>query len=393
MTSPNDVAQQSRASLPELDRALVLRALTGVVDPELGEDVVALGMVRFVEISGSQVRVGLALTIAGCPLRNQLHDDVTRVVGTLAQVSDVEVEISSMDKDERAALMSRARRLAQERAVKTDVPASARVLGIVSGKGGVGKSSLTVNLAISLAQRGCTVGVLDADIWGFSIPRMLGVEGPMQARAGKMVPLEQSVGPGLLKVVSMGFLSGENDAIMWRGLVLNRAVQHFLEDVHWGELDYLLVDMPPGTGDVQMGLARMLPHTELLVVTTPALAAQKVAGRAADMAQKGHLRIAGVIENMAGFTCEHGERYDLFGAGGGQRLADLIGAPLVGSIPIDPTMTAGGDIGIPAALGDGPLAKLFSELAEAVMSEIAPRREMDACSARMLQALDLAPKG
>ncbi len=390
MTSPNDLRGQFTTSSSDPGREEVLQALSGVVDPELGEDVVALGMVRFVDIAHGKVRVGLALTIAGCPLRNQLHDDVTRVVGALAGVEQVAVEISAMDKEERAALMSTARRLAQDRPIQTDVPTSARVLGIVSGKGGVGKSSVTVNLAIALARRGCTVGLLDADIWGFSVPRMLGLEGPLQARAGKMIPHEQHVDKGLLKVVSMGFLSGEDEAIMWRGLVLNRAVQHFLEDVHWGQLDYLLLDMPPGTGDVQMGLARMLPRTELLVVTTPALAAQKVAGRAADMARKGHLRVAGVIENMAGFTCEHGVRYDLFGSGGGQRLADLIGAPLVGSIPIDPAMAAGGDIGVPAGRGDGALAGLFADLAERIVTEIAPLRVMDGCSARLLRALDEA---
>jgi ATP-binding protein involved in chromosome partitioning len=213
----------------------------------------------------------------------------------------------------------------------------------------VGKSSITANLAATLAARGLSVGVLDADIGGYSIPRMLGVENEkLEADDDKKIlPIEKKVGTGLLKVVSMGAMQGaeEDEAIMWRGFMLNRAVQHFLEDVRWGNgsLDYLLIDMPPGTSDVQMGLARMLPRTEMLIVTTPALAAQKVAARAADMARKGYLRVAGVIENMSAFTCEHGTAYPLFGEGGGARLADQIGAPLLGSIPIDPAVALGGD--------------------------------------------------
>src|SRR6202023_1705665 len=201
-----------------------------------------------------------------------------------------------------------------------------RVLAIASGKGGVGKSSITVNLAVALARRGLTVGILDADIWGFSVPRLLGMEGGVEARQGKMVPLEKPVGRGVVRVLSMGFLADEEQAIMWRGLVLNRAVQQFLQDAHWGDIDYLLIDLPPGTGDVQMGLARLLPRTEMLVVTTPPLAAQKVAARAADMARKGYLRVAGVIENMSDFTCEHGTSYALFGSGGGARRARGSGA-------------------------------------------------------------------
>ena len=194
----------------------------------------------------------------------------------------------------------------------------------------------------------------------------------------------------------MGFLSGEDDAIMWRGLMLNRAVQHFLEDVRWGELDYLLIDLPPGTGDVQMGLARMLPRTEVFLVTTPNEAAQKVAGRAADMARKGHLRVAGVIENMSAFTCEHGETYAIFGEGGGQRLADDIGVPLVGSMPLDAGLAAGGDAGVPVALGsDGKLAEVFAALAARVATEIAPLVEMTGCSARLLERVEqaLGPAG
>ena len=212
----------------------------------------------------------------------------------------------------------------------TDIPPTTRVLAVASGKGGVGKSSISVNLAVALARRGLVVGLLDADIWGHSVPRLLGLDGVVHAEKGKMIPLERPVGAGLLKVISMGFLSGEDEAIMWRGLMLNRAVQHFLEDVRWGGIDYLVIDLPPGTGDVQMGLARMIPRTEVLVVTTPNKAAQAVAGRAADMARKGHIRVAGVIENMSAFTCGHGETYEIFGSGGGRRLAEQIGVPAGG---------------------------------------------------------------
>jgi ATP-binding protein involved in chromosome partitioning len=254
---------------------------------------------------------------------------------------------------------------------------------------------VTVNLAAGLAARGFTVGLLDADIAGFSVPRMLGVEGRLQARPAetghgvRIEPMTKAVGAGLIKVVSMGFLSPENEAIMWRGLMLNRGVQHLIEDVAWGDLDYLLVDMPPGTGDIQMGLARMLPRAEMLIVTTPALAAQKVAVRAADMARKGYLRVAGVIENMSGFTCNHGEHYDLFGSGGGARLAAEIGAPLLAQIPLQPAISAGGDRGEPAAVGGDEAAQSFAILVDAVL-EVAPMVEMQGCTARMLDAVELA---
>jgi ATP-binding protein involved in chromosome partitioning len=298
-----------------------------------------------------------------------------------------------MDAAHKSAVMDRARQKAQDdRALFTDLPVAARVLAVSSGKGGVGKSSVTVNLAVALARRGLAVGLLDADIWGFSVPRLLGMSGELQAESRKIVPMELAVGDGLLKVVSMGFLADEDTAIMWRGLILNRAVQQFLEDVRWGDVDYLLIDMPPGTGDIQMGLARMLPRTEVLVVTTPPIAAQKVAARAADMARKGHLRVAGVIENMAGFTCEHGTPYAIFGEGGGRRLAEEIGVPLVGSVPLHPEIAAAGDAGQPVALGDGPLGCAFDALAGRITQDIAPVLEVSGCSARLLdhveQALD-----
>jgi ATP-binding protein involved in chromosome partitioning len=370
----------------------VRQALSSVVDPELGASIVELGMVRAVDVAGDgSVDVEVALTVAGCPLRDQIRRDVETRVLSLPGVASVEVRTGTMDEPERRAVMERARWIARESAPATDIPATTRVLTIASGKGGVGKSSITVNLAVALARRGLTVGVLDADIWGFSVPRLLGMQGEVEARGKKMVPLEQRIGDGLLRVLSMGFLADEDSAIMWRGLVLNRAVQQFLEDVHWGELDYLLIDMPPGTGDIQMGLARMLPRAEMIVVTTPPLAAQKVAARTADMAKKGYLRVAGVIENMSDFTCEHGTSYALFGSGGGARLAADIGVPLIGTVPIHPSVASGGDAGHPVALDDGqPLAAVFAEMAETIATVVAPVIAMDGCSVRMLEHVEAA---
>jgi ATP-binding protein involved in chromosome partitioning len=369
-------------------------ALRAVIDPELGDNIVDLGMVTGVDVSAAGViEVGVALTIAGCPLRSQLEHDVTSRLAGLPGVTSVQVRMGEMDAAGRAEVMSRARWKARQNAPETGIDATTRILAVGSGKGGVGKSSVTVNLAVALARRGLTVGVLDADIWGFSVPRLLGMDGGIEARQGKMIPLELPVGSGLLKVLSMGFLADEDRAIMWRGLVLNRAVQQFLEDAEWGTLDYLLVDLPPGTGDVQMGLARMLPRTELLIVTTPPVAAQKVASRAADMARRGYLRVAGVIENMSDFTCEHGTTYRLFGSGGGGRLAREIGVPLIGNVPIHPEVASGGDSGSPVALGDGELAGIFAELARVVAEEVAPVIETSGCTARLLDQIAEAVSG
>ena len=372
----------------------VLGALRGVIDPELGDDVVSLGMVRTVSVepdgTPGHVEVELALTTEGCPLKVQLRKDVDARVGAVPGVTSVKTTFGVMDKTEKGRLMDRARAKAQEGAPATDIPSTCKVVAIASGKGGVGKSSVTANLAAALAQRGLTVGVLDADIWGFSIPRMLGIDDKLEVSGTKdkwtMAPVEVPVGDGTIKVVSMGFLAAESEAIMWRGLILNRALQHFVEDVSWGEMDYLLIDLPPGTGDIQMGLARMLPRSEVIIVTTPALAAQTVAGRAADMARKGHLRVAGVIENMSAFVCEHGTAYPLFGSGGGERLAGELGVPLLGQIPMEPSVAAGGDTGRPVALGEGVAGDAFRELARVVVEEAVPLVEVAGCSAASILA-------
>ena len=286
---------------------------------------------------------------------------------------------------------SQARWKARGNALDTDIPATARILAISSGKGGVGKSSVTANLAVLLAERGYTVGVLDADVGGFSMPQLLGINGEIEGeRAGEgktvMKPVVRPIGDGVLHVVSMGSIAGANEteAIMWRGLMLNRAVQHFLEDVQWGDLDYLLIDMPPGTSDIQMGLARMLPRTDVVIVTTPAKAAQQVAARAADMARKGFLRVAGVIENMGPATAADGTVTATFGSGGGQALADDIGVPLLGSIPLDAAVAAGGDSGLPVALDqpDNPASAIYRQLTDVIITDVAPPVEIAECSLR-----------
>ena len=366
-------------------------ALRNVRDPELGADIVELGMVTRIHVEGTEVSVEVALTIAGCPLRAQIQQDVDLHVGALPGVQSVVVTTGIMGPDQKRSVMDRARRIARDDPSPTAVPDTARVVAVASGKGGVGKSSITVNLAVALARRGLTVGVLDADIWGFSVPRLLGMQGDVEARDKKMVPLERRVGDGTLRVLSMGFLADEDQAIMWRGLILNRAVQQFLEDVHWGDLDFLLIDMPPGTGDIQMGLARMMPRTEVLIVTTPPEAAQKVAARTADMARKGYLQVTGVIENMSDFVCEHGTSYALFGSGGGDRLSAGIGVPLLGRVPLHPSVPAGGDAGAPVALDDAqPLAAEFARIAEALVANPPTAASMEGCSARMLERVEAA---
>src|SRR5262245_43988721 len=344
------------------------------------------------------VAVTVKLTIAGCPLRAEIKKDVETRIGTHPGVRSVRIEWGEMTSDERSEVMLKARWAAQQNAPDTAVGATTRVLAIASGKGGVGKSSVTVNLAAALASMGHTVGVLDADIWGFSGPRMLGMsdrlEATKDAETGRAVilPNERVIGAGRLKVVSTGMLvEDEGTALMWRGLMLTKAVEQFLRDVRWGPLDYLLIDMPPGTGDVQMGLARMLPRTDLIIVTTPAVSGQKVAIRAADMARRSFLRVAGVIENMSTFTCEHGTEYALFRSGGGRALADEVGVELLGQVPIEPAVAAGGDSGQPVALdGTGPAAEAFRAIAHTIVTETVPPVAMAGCSARLLDAVEAA---
>ena len=365
--------------------------LRAVMDPELGDNIVDLGMAGDITVGADGViTIAMKLTIRGCPLRVQIRNDIESRLLTHPGVTKVTIDWGEMTSEERSAVMTRARWNAREQAGDTQVPTNARVLAIASGKGGVGKSSVTVNLACALAARGHTVGVLDADIWGFSVPRMLNMSDRLEAqRVGdgdkpKIIPNERRIGTGVLKVVSTGMLvDDEETALMWRGLMLTKAVEQFLNDVHWGELDYLLIDMPPGTGDVQMGLARMLPRTDLIIVTTPAVSAQKVAIRAADMARRSFLRVAGVIENMSSFTCEHGSSYPLFGEGGGRALANDIGAELLGQIPLEPAVAHGGDVGEPIAIdGSSAAARVFADIAKYIESTTVSVSELSGCSAR-----------
>ncbi|HEX4490749.1 MAG TPA: Mrp/NBP35 family ATP-binding protein [Acidimicrobiia bacterium] len=384
------------------DATAVRSILAGVRDPELGASIVDLGMLRDVEVSpDGDVRVKVALTTAGCPLRGQIKADVISKVHGLPGVRAVDVEYAEMTQAERSAVMQRARLEATNRAPETEVGATTRVLAIASGKGGVGKSSVTVNLAAALAAQGLSVGVLDADIWGFSVPRMLGVSGRLGAKkdAADQSKIEPSVievanlddpsGPkGSIAVVSMGLLVDDEDtALMWRGLILSKALEQFLTDVRWGALDYLLLDMPPGTGDIQMALSRLLPQTEMLVVTTPAKNAQKVAARVADMARRSYLKVLGVVENMSELVTPDGQHFAIFGSGGGKRLAALTGAPLIGEIPIEPAVSTGGDEGRPAVLAvpDGPAATEFRRIARRIVDELLPPVEMAGCTARILE--------
>ena len=389
---------QTTGAAPPSVAEVTLR-LKAVMDPELGDNIVDLGMAAVESISADGVvAIAMKLTIKGCPLRVQIKKDIESRLETHPGVSKVTIDWGEMTADERTAVMTRARWNAREQAPDTQIPLNTRILAIASGKGGVGKSSVTVNLAAALASVGHTVGVLDADIWGFSIPRMLGISDRLEARRidgiekPRMIPNERVVGKGLLKVVSTGMLvEDESTALMWRGLMLTKAVEQFLNDVHWGELDYLLIDMPPGTGDVQMGLARMLPRTDLVIVTTPSVSAQKVAIRAADMARRSFLRVAGVIENMSAFTCEHGESYPLFGEGGGQTLADEIGSVLLGQVPIEAAVANGGDTGEPIVLtSTGPAAQAFLAIAANIMNTTVPVTEMGGCTARDPEAVQVA---
>src|SRR4051794_5983000 len=310
-------------------------------------------MVRDVEIDGDAVTVTIALTVVGCPLRSSFEDQVQQHVATLPGVSSVLLEFDVMSPDERAALTTQLRGGAEVRGVQ--LPATTRVLAVASGKGGVGKSTLTVNLAAALASLGREGGVLDADIYGHSIPHMLGID-------QKPVVVDKMIVPPVaqdLRLMSIGFFLDDNQPVMWRGPMLHRALEQFLQDVHWGDLDVLVVDMPPGTGDVSISLGQLLPRAEAVVVTTPQPLAQEVAARAATMAQKTGMRVVGVVENMTS---------DVFGSGGGRRLATELGVPLLGSIPLDARVREASDAGVPLVTRDpeSEPALAIAEVARAI---------------------------
>src|SRR5262245_27149067 len=333
----------------------VTAALAKVNDPEIRRPITDLGMVKSVDVSPEGVvRVGVYLTVAACPLRDTITRDVSSAVSALPGVSSVRVDLDVMSDEQRRELQGQLRGGRPERVIPFAQPSSlTRVFAIASGKGGVGKSSVTVNLAAAMAATGQQVGVLDADIYGHSVPRMLGVTGrPTQVEQMMMPPSAHDI-----KVISIGMFTTGNTPVVWRGPMLHRAVQQFLADVYWGDLDVLLMDLPPGTGDVAISVAQLVPTAELLVVTTPQLASSEVAERAGAIAVQTHQRIAGVIENMAGFACPHcGEMVDVFGSGGGQAVADALTrvtgtqVPSLGQVPIDIRLRQGGDEGVPLVL-------------------------------------------
>ena len=347
----------------------VREALRGVLDPEIGRPIEDIGMLEDVRVDGDVVRVDVLITIEGCPLKDRITQDVTAAVQPLEGVGRVDVRLSPMSQDQREALVQQLRGGAA--AAGAPAPPKIRfapqtsIIAIASGKGGVGKSSVTVNLAASLAAEGHQVGVLDADVWGFSVPRMLGATGKPVGFNDMILPLEAHG----VKVISMGFFVPEETPVIWRGPMLHKAIEQFLGDVYWGDLDFLLCDLPPGTGDVSISLASFLPGASMLVVTTPQEAARKVAERAGKMAERTNLRPLGVVENMSWFVCPHcGEREDIFGSGGGQEAADTLGVALMGQIPLLPALRAGGDEGMPIVLSDpdAPASEALRETARAV---------------------------
>ena len=346
----------------------VREALRTVLDPEIGRPIEDIGMLRGIQVDDGAVTVDVLITIEGCPLKDRITHDVTAAVQPLEGVDRVEVSLSPMSPEQREALVQQLRGGSSPTPQQSRIsfPPSTSIVAVASGKGGVGKSSVTVNLACALAAEGHRVGVLDADVWGFSVPRMLGVTGKPVGFNDMILPLESHG----VKVISMGFFVPEETPVIWRGPMLHKAIEQFLGDVYWGDLDFLLCDLPPGTGDVSISLASFIPGASMLVVTTPQEAARKVAERAGKMAERTNLRPIGVIENMSYYVCPHcGERDDIFGTGGGQEAADTLGVPLIAQVPLLPALRAGGDAGMPIVISDpdAPASEALREAARAVV--------------------------
>jgi len=365
----------------------VVDALRPVQDPELHRSIVDLGMVRDITVTPQgSVAVLIALTVQGCPLRNEIQSRVTGAVGALDGVTNVALDFTVMTEEELSALRQRlhgdpgatagqapAHGHAQGRKIPfAEAGSRTRPLLISSGKGGVGKSSITTNLAVALAERGYSVGVLDADVYGFSIPRMLGADRDPVVLDEMLLPPEAWG----VRCISMAYFVPDGQAVIWRGPMLHKALEQFLTDVYWDDPDFLIVDMPPGTGDIAISLSQYLPRAEVYVVTTPQAAAQQVARLSAAMAEKVHMEVKGVIENMSWFTGDDGTRYELFGSGGGQELADEIGVPLLSQIPLLPALRVGGDEGKPIAAvePDSEAGRAFRALAERIAVELKPKK-------------------
>jgi ATP-binding protein involved in chromosome partitioning len=352
-------------SMPSNDE--VREALRAVIDPELRRSIVELDMVRTITVHDSTgvVDVTVSLTTAGCPIRNHFEEGVAKAVRTLDGVTGVNVDFDVLTDQQKSSLQQKLGRGSLPEGALAEV---SNIICIASGKGGVGKSTLTANLAAALAAEGKRVGVLDADVWGYSIPRMLGLgaQRPKVSAERKILPLEAHS----TSVMSIGFFVEEDSPVVWRGPMLHKALTQFLEDVAWGEQDYLLIDLPPGTGDVSMTLSQLLPQSRFVIVTTPQPAAQKVARRAAEMAGKFKLEIAGVIENMAGFTTPGGERFPIFGEGGGQLLADELDVPLLAKVPLTMPLREQADAGTPLVLSDpdDPAAQSIRQAASGLVA-------------------------
>jgi ATP-binding protein involved in chromosome partitioning len=348
-------------------RDQVTEALRAVIDPELHKDIVTLEMVRSIEVHpNGVVDVMISLTTPGCPIRDHFETGVDDAIRQLDGVVGVNISFDVLSDDEKQGLRQKLGRGSLPEGALAQVK---NVICVGSGKGGVGKSSITANLAVALAGRGMQVGVMDADVWGYSQPRMFGLNGERAKvnASRKIVPLDGADG---VKVVSIGFFIEQDAAVVWRGPMLHKALQQFLEDVDWGALDYLLIDLPPGTGDVSMTLSQLLPDAKFLIVTTPQAVAQKVAKRSADMADKLNLEIAGVIENMAGFTTPEGESYAIFGEGGGRLLAEELDVPLLGQVPLTMSLREQSDGGLPVVLAnpEDAAAQAIMQIAERVIA-------------------------
>jgi ATP-binding protein involved in chromosome partitioning len=364
----------------------VVDALRPVEDPELHRSIVDLDMVRSVDVDGPSVSVLIALTIPGCPLKAEIDSRVREAVMELDGVDAVTVEFTSMTDEQRAVLREslhgnpaatagsqQAHGHAEGRAIRfADPDCPTRVLLIASGKGGVGKSSVTANLSISLAERGRSVAVIDADVWGFSMPRMLGIDRAPTVIDDMLIPPEVHG----VRAISMGFFAKEDQPVIWRGPMLHKALEQFLTDVYWDDPDYLVIDLPPGTGDISLSIAQFLPRAELYVVTTPQPAAQRVAQRAAFMAEQVNIDVRGVIENMSWFIADDGKRYPLFGSGGGEELAGRLDVPLLGQVPLEVALREGSDSGKPIVVTapDSQAAQQFALIAERIDVELAPTR-------------------
>ncbi len=339
----------------------IREALRSVRDPEIGKPIDELGMIQEIAVDGGAVRVHILLTIPGCPLREKIDSDVRAAVASVEGVDRIDVELTTMSEDQRGRLATQLRggRPPQQTFFTSG---ETTVIAVASGKGGVGKSSVTVNLAAAMAREGVSVGILDADVWGFSIPRMMGAHGEPVGFNGMIMPLEAHG----VRIISMGFFVPEEQPVIWRGPMLHKAIEQFLGDVYWGDLDVLLCDLPPGTGDVSISLASFLPGAYMLVVTTPQDAARKVAERAGKMAEQTKLKAVGVVENMSYFACPHcGERTEIFGAGGGDEAAATLGVPLLARIPLITSLREGGDAGTPIVVSDpdSPASGAFREAA------------------------------